>query len=599
MLASVARDRLKAIATFGSIIARTGLPGEAHYALANDLLRRATLRLAAELPACRCAVLEWSAWAEVGMAERIGRLDALIQRGLLPIAIDDGVAMFLRALGATGAIAIVGRLGDAGIASFSPRALPLSRFVERPLVHVPGVELVSEVELSPAIDRYLDDHVIDGARVMPAVLQIEAAIQVVAALTGEPARWRIAAVQFPRAIVVDDAGARIRIAACLVDRGRAEVVITASGDGHSSECTRMTLEADATPAAPPAAEAPRAAPTEAPGAAPGAPGLPAPYGELLPQRGRFARIAGYQEIQARRCRFGVRTASPAGPWFAHHVPAALRLADPGVRDAMLHGMQVAVPHERLVPVAARDVRLAAHWPPGEVVVEARELSGKNGEHTWTLVARDASGSEIERWSEVTFRSLGERRTIPELALRPWLERRLGALAPSVAVAAFAPPAHAAHATGPREVRHRPDGRPELPGTQISASAAGGLRIVVTGTGVACDLETIAPRTAEQWRDLLGDHTELAGHLARLAGEPFDHAATRLWTALECAAKLGRPAPQLLLVSAADHAVSLRAGTIEVTSLVCEVSGQGSAHRWIAVSVATEAQAVIAGIEAAS
>lgn len=582
-VASVDRDRLKAIATFGSIIARTGLPGEAHYALANDLLRRATLRLAAELPACRCTVLEWSAWAEVGMAERMGRLDALIQRGLVPIAIDDGVALFLRALGATGAIAITGRLGDAGIASFHPRALPLSRFLERPLVHVPGVELVSEVELSPAVDRYLDDHVIDGARVMPAVLQIEAALQVVAALTGEPARWRIAAVQFPRAIVVDDTDSRIRIAACSLEDGRAEVVITASDDAYRSECTRMTLEPEPGVQGAPA------------GAAPTGVGLPAPYGELLPQRGRFARITGYHQIQARRCRFTVQTANPAGAWFAHHAPAALRLADPGVRDAMLHGMQVAVPHERLVPVVARDVRLAAHWPPGEVMVEAWELAGQNGEYTWTLVARDAGGAEIERWSEVTFRSLGERHAIPGLALRPWLERRLVELAPSVAIAAF----DATPASGPHDVWHRPDGRPERAGTPISASTAGGFRVIVAGPGVSCDLEVIEPRTVEQWRDLLGDHAGLAGHLAGLTGEPFDHAATRLWTALECAGKLGRPAAHLLLVSTADHAVSLRAGTIEVISLVCQVSGQGSGQGWIAVSVATEASPAMADVEAAS
>jgi enediyne polyketide synthase len=599
LVASVARDRLKAIATFGSIIARTGLPGEAHYALANDLLRRATLRLAAELPACRCTVLEWSAWAEVGMAERMGRLDALIQRGLVPIAIDDGVAMFLRTLGTPGAIAITGRLGDAGIAAFTtpstasstpssaassgPRALPLSRFVERPLVHVPGVELVSEVELSPVVDRYLDDHVIDGVRVMPAVLQIEAAIQVVAALTGEPARWRLAAARFPRAIAVDDTGGRIRIAACSLEGGRVEVVITASDDAHGSECTRMTLEPD--PGAP---DAPA-------GATPTGAGLPAPYGELLPQRGRFARITGYHEIQARRCRFVVRTANLAGPWFAHHVPATLRLADPGVRDALLHGMQVAVPHERLVPVAARGVRLATHWPPGEVFVEACELAARDGEYTWSLVARDVGGTEIERWSEVAFRSLGDRLAIPELALRPWLERRLGELAPSVAIAAF----DATPAAGPHDVWHRPDGRPELAGGQISASAAGGLRVVVVGHGVACDLEVIEPRTAEQWRDLLGDHTELTGHLARLAGEPFDHAATRLWTALECAAKLGRPAARLLLVSTAGHTVSLRAGTIDVLSLVCQVSGRPSGQGWIAISVAAEASPATAGVEAAS
>jgi hypothetical protein len=49
---------------------------------------------------------------------------------------------------------------------------------------------------------------------MPAVLQIEAGFQVVAALLPAPARWQIAAVAFPRALVVDDDGATIRIAGC-------------------------------------------------------------------------------------------------------------------------------------------------------------------------------------------------------------------------------------------------------------------------------------------------------------------------------------------------------------------------------------------------
>jgi enediyne polyketide synthase len=585
LLAMVDRTRLKAIVAFGSIIARTGLPGEAHYALANDLLRRAVSGWQALLPACRCATLEWSAWAEVGMAERIGRLDALIQRGLAPISIDDGVAMFLRAFGATGAIAIAGRLGDAGIASYGPRALPLSRFVERPLVHIPGVELVSEVELSPSLDRYLDDHVLDGARVMPAVLQIEAAYQVIAALNGEPAPWRIAAVAFLRAIVVDDDGTRIRIAACLLDSGRAEIVITASSDAHRAECTRMTLEPDTAPL------------VSAIGEIVDLGAVPAPYDALLPQRGRFARIAGYHELETRRCRFGVRTANPAGPWFAHHVPGALCLADPGVRDAMLHGMQVAVPDQRLVPVAARDVRLATHWPPGGVVVEAHELASGNAEYTWTLVVKDASGAEIERWSEVTFRSLGERRTIPELVLRPWLERRLGALAPAVRIVSLGA---AANAPEPLHVvRYRPDRRPELAAGGLSASTVAGLRLVVTGPGgVACDVEAVTPRATEVWRDLLGTHLELAAQLARL-GEPFDHAATRLWTALECAAKLGQPDPRLLLVTAADHAVSLRAGTIEVTSLVCQVTGQDRGLDWIAIAVATAAPSMTAGLEVAS
>jgi len=150
------------------------------------------------------------------------------------------------------------------------------------------------------------------------------------------------------------------------------------------------------------------------------------------------------------------------------------------------------------------------------------------------------------------------------------------------------------------VRYRPDRRPELAAGGLSASTALGLRLVVTGPdGVACDVEAVTARDMEVWRDLLGAHLELAGQLARLAGEPFDHAATRLWTALECAAKLGRPDPRLRLVTATDHVVALRAGTIEVTSLVCQVTGQDRGLDWIAIAVATSAPSMTAAIEVAS
>jgi enediyne polyketide synthase len=261
---------------------------------------------------------------------------------------------------------------------------------------------------------------------------------------------------------------------------------------------------------------------------------------------------------------------------------------------MLHGMQVAVPHERLVRVAARDARIADRWPSGEVVVDARELTSRDGEHTWTLVVEDAHGIELERWSEVTFRSLGERRTIPGLALRPWLERRLGELAPAIRIAAFDAAARAPELLP--GIHYRPDHRPEVTGAATSTSTGAGLRIVVTGPdGVACDIAAVEPRTTERWRDLLGSHVEIAADLAQLAGESFDHAATRVWAARECAVKLGDPDPRLLAVSAADHAASLRAGPIEVITLVCEVPGQG----WIAVAVATMVSPIAAGIYAAS
>jgi enediyne polyketide synthase len=574
VLAALDPGALRAIVAFGSVIARTGLPGEAHYALANELLRQAVERTRRELPDCRCAVLEWTAWSEVGMAERIGRLDALIQHGLSPISIERGVDLFLTTFGSSESVVIAGRLGDAGLVAFRRRELPLSRFLERPLVHIPGVELVTEAELSPRVDLYADDHVLDGARVMPAVMQLEAACQVAGALAADVA-YRVAEVRFPRAIVIDDDRTTIRIAACRHDGGAVEVVITSSDDGHTSERMRARLEPSR-----------RARPLGNAAVPPAASDLPPPYGVLLPQRGRFRRIRTYRAVSTRRCCFEVRTAGPGLPWFAHHVSSELRLADPGVRDAMLHGIQIAVPHERLVPVAAFGVELAPRWPDGDVIVHARELSADGGEYVWTLAITDTHGVELERWAEVRFRALGPRREIPASAVPPWIERRIGELSPSVRVVIAG--THDAELLGGGERAHRPNGKPEAADARsMSASEAGGLRFVVSGPDrVACDLAIVAPQPEAAWRDQLGPSVELAVRVAAMLGEPLDRTATRVWCALECCAKLGAPGASLLVKSAAQDALCLDAGGVEISTIAISVDGMG----WLVAAIATAPRA---------
>jgi len=77
--------QLRLLVTFGSIIARVGMRGEADYALANDRLARLTEAFQADHPECRCLCIEWSIWSGVGMGERLGRVEALIREGILPI----------------------------------------------------------------------------------------------------------------------------------------------------------------------------------------------------------------------------------------------------------------------------------------------------------------------------------------------------------------------------------------------------------------------------------------------------------------------------------------------------------------------------------
>ena len=60
VLAGVDPRQPTAAVTFGSIIARTGLHGEADYALANEWLTRLIEEWQGEHPHCRCLAVEWS-----------------------------------------------------------------------------------------------------------------------------------------------------------------------------------------------------------------------------------------------------------------------------------------------------------------------------------------------------------------------------------------------------------------------------------------------------------------------------------------------------------------------------------------------------------
>jgi len=84
ILAAIDANQLHLLVTFGSIIARTGLHGEADYALANEWLTDLTERWQNDHPHCRCLAIEWSVWSGVGMGERLGRIDALRRAGITP-----------------------------------------------------------------------------------------------------------------------------------------------------------------------------------------------------------------------------------------------------------------------------------------------------------------------------------------------------------------------------------------------------------------------------------------------------------------------------------------------------------------------------------
>jgi enediyne polyketide synthase len=129
------------------------------------------------------------------------------------------------------------------------------------------------------------------------------------------------------------------------------------------------------------------------------------------------------------------------------------------------------------------------------------------------------------------------------------------------------------------VRHRPDGRPEARGKQVSSAHHGGYTLAVSGDGLlTCDLEGCEPRTAEEWRDLIGGERQgVAELLTRQMPESLDVAATRLWVAGECLRKAGRSVLEPIVIEslASDGWVVLRAGRSRITSAVVRLAGSAS------------------------
>jgi enediyne polyketide synthase len=610
ILAAVDAKKLKLLVTFGSIIARTGLPGEADYATANEWLAALTNEFQATHPQCRCLTLEWSVWSGAGMGERLGRVESLLRQGITPIPVDAGVRTFcdlLRRPQAATALVVTGRFGEMPTLKMIEPELPLRRFLERKRVFYPGVELVVDAELSLPTDPYLADHAVQKQPLLPAVLGLEAMAQVAMALADSSKPPVFENVEFPRPVAVaDSAKLTIRLAALQREPGVIEVCLRSEETDFQADHFRAVCRFAARDEKP----APRLLLS---------PFAPEPlalvpkndlYGRILFHRGRFCRLRGYQLLKAKEC---VAEIAPddGAQWFGPYLPADFVLGNPAARDAALHAIQACIPHRRILPTGIERVAILRH-DPGAHFVRAKERLRDGDNFVYDVEVTDACGEVIERWDELRLRAvemMPARGAWPDALLAPYLERRLEELAAAGAPVKIAlerglrakRPARTdtviQHALGKAaRVWRRPDGKPVSSGEEtISAAHALDFTFAVASAGeTACDLAQVEARTDAVWRDLLGEEKfQLAGRMARERTESVDAASTRLWTAMECLKKIGQPvnSPLVLEASTDDGWTQLCAGAVTIMTCVTTVRGMKSP---LGMAVAFEPGVKIAG-----
>jgi malonyl CoA-acyl carrier protein transacylase len=183
-----AEHHLQAVQVFSSVAGRFGNPGQADYAAANDTLCRWMTALQKQLPGTQFQALDWSAWAEVGMATR-GFVPAVMDRAgieMIPINVAAPQVAGELVYGGPGEVVLAGRLGLLNDHLATTGEIDLDQVSES--IPMPGSKfhlfdsvVASDLAdgitlagtLDPTREGFLQDHALRGIPVMPGVMGIE------------------------------------------------------------------------------------------------------------------------------------------------------------------------------------------------------------------------------------------------------------------------------------------------------------------------------------------------------------------------------------------------------------------------------------------
>jgi acyl transferase domain-containing protein len=335
LLEATREDPLERICLFSSVAARSGNPGQADYAMANEALNKiAQAEAARRGGSCVVKSIGWGPWrgGMVGPALE----ERFLARGARLIPLEDGVRWFVAELneGTSGAVEVVigGPLGTGADGDVAPGS------TVRGGTRGPSRrgELLETLEVSLDAYPYLVDHAINGAPVVPAVLALEWLAR--AARRRRP-DLRIAACDDVRVL------RGIRLNGTAGSAGTLEVRATDTVDGDDRACFRLELlGSDGRPHYAAVLEMAAALPAQ-PGGPPDPSDLaPAefedPYGaDVLFHRGAFRvirRVEGVSAAGIAGTIVGTEAMGwPGGPWETD--PALL---DGGLQLTQLHSYHV-------------------------------------------------------------------------------------------------------------------------------------------------------------------------------------------------------------------------------------------------------------------
>ncbi|MCF2139109.1 MAG: SDR family NAD(P)-dependent oxidoreductase [Candidatus Lokiarchaeota archaeon] len=172
LLNNIPLESLKYCILFSSIAGRYGNQGQVDYAFANAFLSRLSWNSGFKIPTL---AIDWSAWADVGMATHGSTMKVLKMAGVIPIPVQTGTALFsyLVSNGYTGEYIVS---GDLGLFEQNEPIITMIDTLQYPMlskIRYNRGQVVGSHQLSTDRDIYLLDHQIEGRPVLPGVMVLE------------------------------------------------------------------------------------------------------------------------------------------------------------------------------------------------------------------------------------------------------------------------------------------------------------------------------------------------------------------------------------------------------------------------------------------
>ncbi len=399
-------DQLKSFNVFSSVIANSGMAGNAEYAYANEWMNGFVQELSQRYPQMDCRAFGFSVWADVGMGARLNSVERLGHMGVGAIPLAAGTQAFVSLMQQgwnTTNLIISARMGQLDTLRFARYPVPAKRFTQKILSLQPGIELTAEVDLNPAMDLFLLDHIYEGSALFPAVMGIEAMIQCASlclessGVTPE-ALPELSNLTFSRAIIVPPEGRTIRISVQMTDldsamERRAHIAIRSSVsdfnlDYFTGDCVWKPAWAEG--------ERRTSLPQSSYLELDPSKDL---YGKILFQGSMFRNLTGYRELSAKHCVAKVRVPVGSGLFSGQGPEFEVIYGAGEVRDTFLHAVQLCVPQYRILPVSIENIRSrgfgGADGVDKSLTLYARERMRIDDEFIYDLEIYDSLGRCVE------------------------------------------------------------------------------------------------------------------------------------------------------------------------------------------------------------